>query len=76
MQCAAVLSAEENHLDQPAPETQKRPGLPRSRDFLSLCKDAGILMNPSDRGVYRVVTHVGVEKEDLDVLIDCIHKAL
>ena len=44
--------------------------------FLSLCKEAGILMNPSDRGVYRVVTHVGVEKEDLDVLINCIHKAL
>lgn len=44
--------------------------------FMSLCKEAGILINPSDRGIYRAVTHVGVEKEDLDVLISCIRQAL
>ena len=44
--------------------------------LMSLCKEAGVLMNPSDHGTYRVVTHVGVEKEDLDVLVKCIRKAL
>ncbi len=46
------------------------------KNFLEICAEAGILINPSDHDVYRVVTHVGIEKEDLDVLIECIQKAL
>ena len=44
--------------------------------FMKECEAAGILMNPADHGIYRVVTHVGVEKEDLDVLCGCIQKVL
>ncbi|MBQ4343203.1 MAG: low specificity L-threonine aldolase [Erysipelotrichaceae bacterium] len=44
--------------------------------FMKTCKEAGILMNPSDKGMYRVVTHVGIEQEDLDVLIQCIRQVL
>ncbi len=46
------------------------------KKFMELCAQAGILMNPSDQGVYRAVAHVGIEKQDLDVLIECIRKAV
>ena len=44
--------------------------------FMNECRNAGVLMNPSDHGVYRAVTHVGIEQEDLDVFIGCIRKVL
>ncbi|MBQ7888672.1 MAG: low specificity L-threonine aldolase [Erysipelotrichaceae bacterium] len=46
------------------------------KKFMELCQKHHILMNPSDHGFYRVVTHVGVEKEDLDVLVECIKEAV
>lgn len=44
--------------------------------LMELCRKQNILLNPSDHGLYRVVTHVGIDKDDLDVLLKCIEEAV
>ena len=41
--------------------------------FEQLCKEQGILINPSSHGTYRFVTHLHHQEYDIDRLADIIY---
>lgn len=48
----------------------------RESVFLSKLQEAGIKSNGTEDGEYRFVTHYGVEREDLDTVIDVMKSAM